>query len=276
MDAIKMEPEVDPLAVQPCDDAIKQEENPSSDEGNSLDLHVTKIKEEYVDDSYDHTSEIKSEEIVLSNNFPVVKCEAEEYSFDVDRVQQAQTLEISTEEDEVLIQSIVDNVEKTESSECDGIGSDEDMVTQIGSYRPHGSFVGDISHDSIKCNICNKVFVTPESMKRHSHIHTLEKSFKCDVCGKRISNYRNLKRHIAHLHTNRSKFNCDVCGRSVSDAEILKRHMRLHTDSNKFYCVICEKNVSNAENLKKHIRLHTGRSDFNSDYVERVLRMRKD
>ncbi|KAJ4425674.1 hypothetical protein ANN_27870 [Periplaneta americana] len=73
MAAIKMEPEVDPLAVQPFDDTIKEEEKPAPDEGNLLDLHVTRIKEEYMDDSYNHTSEIKSE----PNNFPVVKCEAE-------------------------------------------------------------------------------------------------------------------------------------------------------------------------------------------------------
>ncbi|KAJ4425935.1 hypothetical protein ANN_27561 [Periplaneta americana] len=44
-----------------------------------LDLNVTGMKEECVDDSYDHTSEIKFEEILLPNNFPVVKCEVESH-----------------------------------------------------------------------------------------------------------------------------------------------------------------------------------------------------
>ncbi|XP_069673318.1 uncharacterized protein [Periplaneta americana] len=78
MDFMKTESEVDPLTVQPCDDAGKEEADPSPDEENLLDLNVTKIKEEYVDDSYNHTSKIKFEEIILPNNFPVVKCEAEE------------------------------------------------------------------------------------------------------------------------------------------------------------------------------------------------------
>ncbi|XP_069673443.1 uncharacterized protein [Periplaneta americana] len=76
MDVIKTEPEVDPLAVQPCDDAVKEETDPSPDEGSLLDLNIIKIKEECVDDSYNRTSEIKLEEIILPNNFSVVKCEA--------------------------------------------------------------------------------------------------------------------------------------------------------------------------------------------------------
>ncbi|KAJ4425562.1 hypothetical protein ANN_27757 [Periplaneta americana] len=50
----------------------------SAQEDKLLDLHVTKIKQECVDESYGHTSEMKFEEIILPNNFPVVKCEAEE------------------------------------------------------------------------------------------------------------------------------------------------------------------------------------------------------
>ncbi|XP_069673426.1 52 kDa repressor of the inhibitor of the protein kinase-like isoform X2 [Periplaneta americana] len=83
VDDIKTEPMVDPLAIQPCDDAVK-EENPSGDEGNLLDLHVTRIKEECIDESNDHTSEMKFEEIILPNNFPVVKCEAETHLIDGD------------------------------------------------------------------------------------------------------------------------------------------------------------------------------------------------
>ncbi|XP_069669516.1 uncharacterized protein [Periplaneta americana] len=84
MDVIKSEPKFDPLAVQPCDDTVKEEENPSPDEGNLLDLHVTRIKEECVDDSYeDHNPEIKFDEIMLPNNFPIVKCEAENRPYSI-------------------------------------------------------------------------------------------------------------------------------------------------------------------------------------------------
>ncbi|KAJ4425404.1 hypothetical protein ANN_28019 [Periplaneta americana] len=108
MDVIKSEPKFDPLAVQPCDDTIKEEENPSPDEGNLLDLHVTRIKEECVDDSYeDHNSEIKFDEIILPNNFPIVKCEAEEDLGDLNTVKDERKLEVSAEENEILPDSRV-------------------------------------------------------------------------------------------------------------------------------------------------------------------------
>ncbi|KAJ4425934.1 hypothetical protein ANN_27560 [Periplaneta americana] len=76
MDVIKIEPDINPLPMQSSD---TEEMKPLSEEGKSLDLHATRIKEERVAESYDHTSEIKFEEILLPNNFPVVKCEVEWY-----------------------------------------------------------------------------------------------------------------------------------------------------------------------------------------------------
>ncbi|XP_069670269.1 uncharacterized protein PF3D7_1120000-like isoform X5 [Periplaneta americana] len=79
MDVIKTEPEVDPFTVQSCDDAVTEEGNPSPDEENLLDLHVTRIKEECADESCeDHNPEIKFQEIKFPNNFAMVKCEIEE------------------------------------------------------------------------------------------------------------------------------------------------------------------------------------------------------
>ncbi|XP_069669510.1 uncharacterized protein [Periplaneta americana] len=78
MDAIKTELEVDPLAVQSCDDEVKAEAYSSPDEGKLLNHHMSRIKKECVDDIYGHKSEIKFEEIILPNNFPAVKSETEE------------------------------------------------------------------------------------------------------------------------------------------------------------------------------------------------------
>ncbi|XP_069670063.1 uncharacterized protein [Periplaneta americana] len=98
MDVIKMEPDINPLPLESND---TEEKKSLSEEGNLLDLPVTRIKEDCVDDSYIHT-EIKFEENILPITFPVVKCEAEEVSFVVSTLKEESLLEVSTEESGVL------------------------------------------------------------------------------------------------------------------------------------------------------------------------------
>ncbi|XP_069672617.1 uncharacterized protein [Periplaneta americana] len=106
MDAIKTEPEVDPLAVQPCDDTIKEEENPLPDEANLPHLEGTVTKTKYVDHSCDLKSEIKVEDTPVPVSFPVAKSEVDEDLFDLDRVKQEQKVKVRSEEDEVFSASL--------------------------------------------------------------------------------------------------------------------------------------------------------------------------
>ncbi|XP_069672832.1 uncharacterized protein [Periplaneta americana] len=102
MDVIKMEPDADPLRVNTYEIG---ENNTLSEEGNLYHLEVTDLKTEYVDHSCDLKSEIKVEDTPVPISFPVVKSEVDEGSFDVDRVQQKQKVEVSSQEDEVLTES---------------------------------------------------------------------------------------------------------------------------------------------------------------------------
>ncbi|XP_069673314.1 zinc finger protein 189-like isoform X2 [Periplaneta americana] len=299
MDFMKTESEVDPLTVQPCDDAGKEEADPSPDEENLLDLNVTKIKEEYVDDSYNHTSKIKFEEIILPNNFPVVKCEAEEENllhlevtgmktncldhscdlkseikvedtpepvsfsvvkseadedlFDVDRVQPKQKVEVSSEEDEVFSESILEVVLKDVSQERAFIASKKNKLTQCASNRADCSNISDIYRNSIKCNICNEIFATPESLKLHFDVHrplhTGEMQFHCDVCGKPFRRSGNLKRH-ALIHTSDWPFKCDVCGKCFTASSYLSSHEHIH---NELKCEVCGRSFSASWDLNRHI-----------------------
>ncbi|XP_069697207.1 uncharacterized protein [Periplaneta americana] len=99
MDVIKMELDINPLAMHSSD---TEEKKPLSEEGKLLDLHVTRIKEECVDESYDQNPEIKFEEIILPNNFPMVKCEVEEDLCDFDTVKDELKLEVAAEENQIL------------------------------------------------------------------------------------------------------------------------------------------------------------------------------
>ncbi|KAJ4425810.1 hypothetical protein ANN_27436 [Periplaneta americana] len=180
-------------------------------EGNIMDLQV---KTECVDHSYDLNSEIKVEESPVPINFPVLKSEVEESpvsiksevdenSFDLDMVQEKQEVEACSEEDEVLNEGIVENVEKTVSSEQDEIIHDEQNLTRSDNYRLDRSISGNISHHSVKCKICNSGEVT-----EHSHIHKGENAYKCNVCEKSTSPTEGLTQN-EDIDTSEGLFKCD-------------------------------------------------------------------
>ncbi|KAJ4425919.1 hypothetical protein ANN_27545 [Periplaneta americana] len=75
MDVIKIESEIDPLALERSNNTDVVEQNSLSQEGNSLDLHMTKIKTECMDHSYDLKSEVTFEETSVPFDFAIVKSE---------------------------------------------------------------------------------------------------------------------------------------------------------------------------------------------------------
>ncbi|XP_069672835.1 zinc finger protein 723-like [Periplaneta americana] len=275
MDAIKMEPEIDPLAIQSSD---VEEKKHLSEEVNVLNLHPTLIKKEYVDHSYDLSPEMTSDDTHTPINFAFVKCEAEEESRDLDTMK----LEL-TDENEVLTDSIAVNREYSisewhkfehkdpEKPGCEMsvdncilntfFGTEAKVKTEDCSQSHDNSSSSDPGHNSIKCNVCGKVFATPQYLKRHLRIHTWNKSFKCDVCGKCFTQSGNLKKH-AYLHTGERAFKCDICGKCFSRLEHLKRHTRLHTGERAFKCEVCGKYFMQKEYLKLHGQLHTGERPF--------------
>ncbi|XP_069670852.1 uncharacterized protein [Periplaneta americana] len=108
MDLIKMEPEVDPLDLQDDKTYILEEKKASSEEGNWSHLEVSGIKTECVDHSYEIKSEMKVEDITpVPIGFAFVKSEVDKDVFDLDRVEQEQKVEVSSEENEVYPESTV-------------------------------------------------------------------------------------------------------------------------------------------------------------------------
>ncbi|XP_069697116.1 uncharacterized protein [Periplaneta americana] len=104
MDVIKAEPEVDPLAIEASDDT-GLEEKPLSQEGNSWNPLLTKIKTKCEDHSHDVTSGMKLEDTAVPIISPVMKYEAEEESCDVDIVKEELWMQATTQESEVMAES---------------------------------------------------------------------------------------------------------------------------------------------------------------------------
>ncbi|XP_069690443.1 uncharacterized protein [Periplaneta americana] len=78
MDVIKMEREIDPLAIEGNNNTDTEELKTLSEEGNRLDLLMTGIKTECMDHNYDVKTEMTFDKSLVSSNFPVLKSEVEE------------------------------------------------------------------------------------------------------------------------------------------------------------------------------------------------------
>ncbi|XP_069669641.1 uncharacterized protein [Periplaneta americana] len=104
MDVVKAELEVDPLTLETSHDTDEDEKKPILEERNLVDQHVTYIKEEYVDQSHDLTSEIKFEEVLLPVSFPMVKREPEEKQSDF---YEEPGVEVMAEDNEVFAERTV-------------------------------------------------------------------------------------------------------------------------------------------------------------------------
>ncbi|XP_069670887.1 uncharacterized protein [Periplaneta americana] len=104
MDVIKLEPEDDPLAIQTSDTTDADEKKPLSEDGKLVDLHLTEVKTECMDRSFDLKSEITFEETPVPIDFIVVKSEVGDEFCQLDEVDGKVKLEITVEENEVLSQ----------------------------------------------------------------------------------------------------------------------------------------------------------------------------
>ncbi|XP_069669466.1 zinc finger protein 665-like [Periplaneta americana] len=244
MDVIKTEPEVDPLDLETSDNTDMDNNKPSTEEGNSLDVHVAEIKTECTEDSYDHTPEIKDEEeTTLPTTFVMVKCEAEEESCDVDTVEQ----------------------EKLKPFKCDVCGNG---FWDWGELRMHTRV--HTGEKPFSCVYCGKDFSRLGSLNTHARVHTGEKPFECSDCGKRFSHSSNLKMH-ERKHTGEKPFKCDVCGKCFPESGHLKRHTRVHTGERPFKCEICGKCFTQSGSLTTHLRVHTGEKPFRCDVCDKCF-----
>ncbi|XP_069683102.1 zinc finger protein OZF-like isoform X1 [Periplaneta americana] len=171
MDLIKMESEVDPLTTQASDDAVVEDRKPFSEEGNLLDLHVTPMKKEHVDYSYDQTSD------KMPIDLPIVKYEAEEKSCDLTLVKDELKLEVVIEEDQVLSGRIAVTRGDSVPSLCD----EEEHVLISG--EPSSSVFSEDSTcetSSIQYRNCDKLFTRQVHLKTGTGC-AVAKEGLCDV-----------------------------------------------------------------------------------------------
>ena len=81
------------------------------------------------------------------------------------------------------------------------------------------------------CKVCDKIFTSNASLKRHKTIHTGDKPYSCQFCNKTFRLKQHLKVHERY-HTGEKPFNCKICNKSFADYSNKKDHEFAHKRKN--------------------------------------------
>ena len=111
-------------------------------------------------------------------------------------------------------------------------------------------------HGITYCNVCNKAFNNPISLRRHEYSHK-EKKFQCSMCGESFNFNSELKTHqIQHQH--RAKHLCAFpsCGKLFKNKSDLLRHAKEHT-AKAIQCPDCTYSAKDQCNFDLHRHKHS-------------------
>ncbi|UMM14241.1 hypothetical protein L5515_002129 [Caenorhabditis briggsae] len=126
-----------------------------------------------------------------------------------------------------------------------------------------------------KCDECEKAFVRPAELARHTMIHIRNYAaqipvtpetpavpkWKCAICFKEYAHRTGLAEHSKNVHGNPKQYICQVCGTSFTKKSNHDRHMlSIHPldqdpkDQNKYQCPDCPTVFNTKGSLTRHKR----------------------
>ena len=120
------------------------------------------------------------------------------------------------------------------------------------------------------CNICDKVFMTCESLAQHrsTHLGVDPSSYTCPFCNKVFKTKYIYVEHFK-IHTGeKTKPVCQVCQKVFSSAITLKDHMSIHDKVRKYECAICHAKFRERRGLTVHYRYHSGEKPYACSFCD--------
>ena len=88
------------------------------------------------------------------------------------------------------------------------------------------------------CTVCDKRFITKDSLNVHKQIHNVGQLYSCSQCEKSFTAQHYFK---IHMNVHSSKYKCTECGKCFSSKHNLTVHRRSHSGDKPFECTVCGK-----------------------------------
>ena len=114
-----------------------------------------------------------------------------------------------------------------------------------------------------ECELCKKMFATPEQLRKHSENHSEFKSHVCKKCFKGFRTKLELSKHQLE-HSNVYPLRCDICQRGFLHDSQLEKHVdTVHNKASKLvmFCQHCPSDETGVKfstlySLKRHLCKH--------------------
>ena len=116
-----------------------------------------------------------------------------------------------------------------------------------------------------KCKLCEKLYTSDSSLKKHIADYHVNKPLKCETCGKVFHRKFEWKQHVS-LHGD-NDYKCDFCEKSFIKNQFLEHHVytthKAHKEEQPSYvCGTCSKRYKSYSSLKIHVqKVHEGKKD---------------
>ena len=91
-----------------------------------------------------------------------------------------------------------------------------------------------------KCKYCDKTFLKPSQLIRHTRVHTGERPFKCVTCNRAFNQKGALQLHMVK-HTGIKEFSCEFCNKKFAQRGNLRCHIqvRMLSDMMMYFYFLC-------------------------------------